>query len=205
MADAPEPRQANATIGVLIAGVGGQGNIAAADILARVALARGLDVKVSEVHGMAQRGGSVHSMVRFGETVHSPLIPVRGARFLVSLEAMEGARWLRYLAPGGTILASTERRPPLSVLAGEEPYPEDLEAVYRAVGNLVWIDAPGLAREAGSARAANVVMLGALSTLLEFTVEEWHAAIDARFKPAVAALNRKAFELGRAAVPHNAP
>lgn len=149
---------------------------------------------------MAQRGGSVHSMVRFGHVVHSPLIPRREADIIVSLEAMEGARWLAYLKPGGIILASTEQRPPLRVLTGEEEYPKDLDSVYRSVGELYWVDALAIAREAGSARAANTVMLGALSIFLDFSEEEWVSAISSRFKPAVAELNRAAFLGGRRAV-----
>lgn len=185
---------------MIIAGVGGQGNIVASDILARVALAHGLEVKIAEVHGMAQRGGSVHSMVRFGPSVHSPLIPLGCADFIMSLEAMEGARWLEYLRPGGTMVVSTERRPTLSILAGEQSYPEDLDALYGSVGTVHWVEALELARQAGSARSANVVMLGALATFLSFDDTEWLSAIDARFKPTVAQLNKAAFSLGRSAV-----
>jgi indolepyruvate ferredoxin oxidoreductase beta subunit len=142
----------------------------------------------------------VHSMVRFGHVVHSPLIPRREADIIVSLEAMEGARWLAYLKPGGIILASTEQRPPLRVLTGEEEYPKNLDSVYRSVGELYWVDALAIAREAGSARAANTVMLGALSIFLDFSEEEWVSAISSRFKPAVAELNRAAFLGGRSSV-----
>ena len=189
-----------AVTSILIAGVGGQGNITASDIIGRTAIASGLEVKIAEVHGMAQRGGSVHSMVRFGHVVHSPLIPRHEADIIVSLEAMEGARWLAYLKPGGLILASTEQRPPLRVLTGEEEYPKDLDSVYRSAGKLYWVDALAIAREAGSAQAANIVMLGALSVFLDFSEEQWLAVIGSRFKPAVAELNRAAFLGGRRVV-----
>ncbi len=115
------------TRSVVLAGVGGQGTITAANLLANALLAHGYDVKTSEVHGMAQRGGSVISMVRFGPAVASPLVPLGGAEALVCTELLEALRNLPYLAPGGRVIGSRTRVDPLPVLQGAAAYPEDAE------------------------------------------------------------------------------
>jgi len=188
---------AGKTTNVFIAGVGGQGIILASEILSDAALAKGLDVKKSEVHGMAQRGGSVVSHVRFGEEVHSPVITAGEADLLISFEKMEALRWVQAVAPDGKIIVNTQEIVP----SGQEVYPKDIDAQMdeRAPGTLR-IDALKLAKEAGHIRAVNVVMLGAMSRFLDFSDEEWKAAIEARVPKKTIEINLKAFELGRAAV-----
>ncbi len=185
------------TTNVFIAGVGGQGIILASEILSDAALAKGLDVKKSEVHGMAQRGGSVVSHVRFGVEVHSPVITAGEADLLVSFERMEALRWVQAIAPDGKIIVNTQEIVP----SGQETYPKDIDSQMdeRAPGTLR-IDALKLAKEAGHIRAVNVVMLGAMSHFLDFTAEEWKAAIEARVPKKSIEINLKAFELGRRAV-----
>lgn len=179
---------------ILIVGVGGQGNLAASHILASAALMSGFDVKVAETHGMSQRGGSVFSMVRYGSKVYSPLIPEGKADMIISLELMEGLRWLHYLADSGMALVSTEKRP----ITGSEDYPQNLEDAYREKAQTLFIPAPELAEQAGIARAANVVMLGAASIFLpELDESVWHEAIARRFKKQYIEKNREAFQLGR--------
>ncbi len=188
---------AGKTTNVFIAGVGGQGILLASEILSDVALAKGLDVKKSEVHGMAQRGGSVVSHVRFGEEVHSPVITAGEADLLVSFEKMEALRWVQSVAPDGKVIVNTQEIVP----SGQESYPKDIDTQLdeRAPGALR-IDALSLAREAGHIRAVNVVMLGAISHFLDFTDEEWKAAVEARVPKKTIEINLKAFELGRRAV-----
>jgi len=181
---------------VFIAGVGGQGILLASEILAEVALSHGLDVKKSEVHGMAQRGGSVVSHVRFGERVHSPVIAEREAELLVSFEKMEALRWIHYLAPDGTVVVNSQEILP----SGLEEYPEGLEKeIVARVPGALFLDALALANEAGHARAVNIVMLGAFSNHLGFSEEDWKKAIEARVPKKTIDVNLKAFDLGRGA------
>jgi indolepyruvate ferredoxin oxidoreductase beta subunit len=191
-------------INVLIVGVGGQGVLMISKVLAQLCARRGLEVKQSEVHGMAKRGGVVFSHVRFGSRVWSPTIPVGEADVVVALEWAEGLRWLSYLRPErGTLLADTRRIvPPLACrdrrLGARTAYPtRGVEAVRRMVAQSIAVDALGAAEELGNPRAANTVLLGALSTVLDFPIEEWHAAIDASVPPRTIAVNRAAFERGR--------
>jgi indolepyruvate ferredoxin oxidoreductase beta subunit len=182
---------------VFICGVGGQGILLASEILSEVALAKGMDVKKSEVHGMAQRGGAVVSHVRFGPKVYSPVIADGEADLLVSFEKLEALRWLHSLAPGGQLVVNDQEITP----SGVDVYPENVvpELDARAPKRHT-VDALKLAMQAGSARAVNTVMLGAFSGFLPFTEAEWKAAIEKRVPPKTIDINLEAFELGRAAV-----
>ncbi|MFH1503026.1 MAG: indolepyruvate oxidoreductase subunit beta [Candidatus Eisenbacteria bacterium] len=182
---------------VFICGVGGQGILLASEILSEVALRRGMDVKKSEVHGMAQRGGAVVSHVRFGPKVYSPVIADGEADLLVSFEKLEALRWLHALAPGGELIVNAQEITP----SGLEEYPENVEGELEArVPGRHTVDALSIARQAGNTRAVNTVMLGAFSTFLPFTEDEWKTAIEGRVPPKTVEVNLKAFELGRAAV-----
>lgn len=179
---------------VFICGVGGQGILLASEILSEVALATGLDVKKSEVHGMAQRGGAVVSHVRFGSEVHSPVIADGEADLLVSFEKMEALRWLHALKPGGGLVVNSQEIVP----SGLDKYPSGIDEELRErVPDLLSIDALALAREAGTIRAVNTVMLGAFSSFLEFGDSDWRKAIEARVPPKTIEVNLRAFELGR--------
>jgi indolepyruvate ferredoxin oxidoreductase beta subunit len=181
---------------VVLAGVGGQGTILAADVLAKVAAASGQDVKLSEVHGMAQRGGSVVTTVRFGEKVYAPITDAGCADHLVAFELLEAARNVCAVKPGGRLLVNTRVIEPLPVLIGSATMPEDLE-VALAEEEAVFIDAEALACEAGSPKSANIVLLGALSTGLEFDAALWSDVIEGRVPPKTVEANLRAFELGR--------
>lgn len=187
-----------ATRSVVLAGVGGQGTITAANLLANALLAHGYDVKTSEVHGMAQRGGSVISMVRFGSSVASPLVPLGDAEALVATELLETLRNLQYLAPGGRVIGSRTRVDPLPVLQGAVPYPEDAEQrISDLAPNSIIVDAAAIAAEAGDARAANTVLLGILSPLLPVGEDEWIEVIERLVPKKALGANRKAFLAGR--------
>ncbi len=188
------------TRNIIISGVGGQGNIAASKVIGEAALKAGFDVKITETHGMAQRGGAVHSMIRFGEVVYSPLIPQGLCDVLISLEYSEGLRWLHYLSDEPVILVSTEKRKPAAIVAGEAAYPEDADKIYSERGRLLLIPALEIAREAGSVRAANVVMIGAyLAVEREIPFEFFVEAIDERFakKPELVEINKTALITGK--------
>lgn len=182
---------------IVVCGVGGQGNLAASHLLAQVALKAGYSVKISETHGMAQRGGSVYSTVRYGSKVYSPLIPREKGDYIISMELMEGLRWIHYLNDNGVSIVSTEVRSPYSVIAGEEEYPEGIREMYENLSRPIFIPADKLAVEAGNPKCANVVLLGAYSIFEELENSFWEEAFFNRFKKKIAEINVKAFKLGR--------
>lgn len=184
------------TITVVLAGVGGQGTILAADVLAKTAVAAGLDVKLSEVHGMAQRGGAVDTVVRFGSEVHSPLTDPGMADHLVAFELIEAARCLQFLKPSGRLVVNTRVIDPLPVLIGAIPSPEGIEGRLADAG-AIFLDAEALACEAGSPKSANIVLLGAVSTGLPFPRDLWIDVIARRVPEKTIDANLRAFELGR--------
>jgi indolepyruvate ferredoxin oxidoreductase beta subunit len=183
---------------VSLVGVGGQGILLAAAVVAQAAIAEGQDVKASEVKGMAQRGGSVLSTVRFGHTVWSPV--ARHADVVIAMELLEGRRALDLIAPHGTLVCATTTIAPGSVLRGETDYPTDLAAAAAARGvRVLLVDAEALARAAGTVRAANVALLGAASTVLPFADKSWRHALEIAVPAKILDTNRRAFALGREA------
>lgn len=183
---------------IMLCGVGGQGTILAADLLAKAATASGYDVKLSEVHGMAQRGGSVDTVVKFGEEVFSPVTDPGAVDHLVAFELIEAMRRVHFVRPEGRLLVNPRAIQPLPVLTGELPTPHGLQAVLEDEG-AIFIDADELACEAGSPKSANVVLMGALSTGLPFDTDIWREVIAGRVPPRTVDANLKAFELGRQA------
>ena len=184
---------------ILLVGVGGQGTILAGQLLAMVAADAGLDVKVSEIHGMSQRGGSVSTIVRVGEKVESMVCDPGCADIVVAFEAVEALRAQQFLRDGGTMFVNDEQIVPVSVNVGNFTMPADTDARLNAIG-AVRIDAGEIARAAGSPKSTNVVLVGALSTALPFSVEEWQDAIRRRVPPKTIDANLGAFARGRAAV-----
>lgn len=179
---------------MVIVGVGGQGILLASKILGRLALDAGVNVKVSEVHGMAQRGGSVITHVRLGETVYAPLVAQGEADYLVAFEELEGVRSAAFLKESGTMVVNTQQIWPMPVITGVAAYPNNpLSDVKQGV---VALNALKFAEAAGSKRAVNVVLLGATAKLLPFKKEDWEAAIKACVPEKFLELNLKAFSLG---------
>ncbi len=200
-AKSTEPRPTN----VLVVGVGGQGVIMVSKILAQLCQRQGFEVKQSEVHGMAKRGGVVFSHVRFGETVWSPTIPRGEADILVALEWAEGLRWLAYLRPErGVLITDTQQIvPPFACLnrkrGAASAYARETPAeVLGRVASGFALDATRLAAELGNRRVSNSVVLGVLSTALDFPLDEWRAALARFVPPKTVEVNLQAFEQGRA-------
>ncbi len=187
------------TTKMMIVGVGGQGTLLASKLLGRMLLARGLDVKVSEVHGMSQRGGSVVTYVCFGDKVYSPIVDKGEADYILSFEMLEAARWLEYLAPQGVMITNTQEINPMPVITGAAAYPEDLSGKLAAkLGErLDAFDALTPAQEAGSAKAVNLVLMGRLAKYFDFTEEEWQAGIRASVPEKFLDMNLKAFAAGQ--------
>ena len=187
------------TKSMMIVGVGGQGSLLASRLLGNVLRAAGFEVKLSEVHGMSQRGGSVVTYVKYGEQVYSPIVDLGEADTIVSFELLEAARYLPYLKPDGQIVTSTQVIWPMPVISGEMAYPENLIEKLREKAWVTAVDALGLAEQAGSPRAANMVLMGVLSASSEIEEQLWLDALKQTVKPQFLELNQKAFALGRAA------
>ncbi len=184
---------------ILIVGVGGQGTLLASVLLGNLALLKGYDVKLSEVHGMAQRGGSVVTHVKISEgTVSSPLIEEGDADIIIAFEELEAYRWLPYLKKGGTMYVNTQQILPMPVIMGKAEYPENImEVLQENAGAVKAFDALSIAEECGSVKAVNVVLLGAASKDLPFDESAWIKVIEENVKPKFVELNKKAFEMGR--------
>lgn len=182
---------------IVIVGVGGQGTLLASRLLGNVLLSRGYDVKVSEVHGMSQRGGAVVTYVKYGENVASPVIRQGEADIILAFEMLEAARWFDFLKPEGKMVVNTQQIDPMPVVIGSATYPQGVLETLRATGaDVMEIDALPLAEQAGSTKAVNVVLIGAMASRTDFPLEVWHAAIKETVPPKFLEMNLKAFELG---------
>ena len=182
---------------IMIVGVGGQGTLLASRVLGSAMLSQGVDVKVSEVHGMSQRGGSVVTYVRYGDKVYSPIIAQGEADVLLAFEALEAARYLPWLKPDGTVIVNTQQMDPMPVVTGVAEYPKDILGKVQEQGvKMVALDALGMAEQAGSAKAVNVVLIGAMAKKLDLPKEVWIDTIQETVPPKFIDMNLKAFELG---------
>ncbi|MBE3587349.1 MAG: indolepyruvate oxidoreductase subunit beta [Thermoanaerobacteraceae bacterium] len=183
-------------VNILMVGVGGQGTILASRILAHAAGAAGYDIKVSEIHGMAQRGGSVVTQVRLGEKVYSPLIPEGEAHFLLAFEQLEALRWIHYLRDGGLVIVNSQVIYPVPVLAGKASYPQGITEHLQGRARTLVLDALERAVACGNARAANVVLLGALARQMPIPVDLWNEALNNCVPARFLEVNRAAFQAG---------
>jgi indolepyruvate ferredoxin oxidoreductase beta subunit len=183
---------------IMFAGVGGQGILTSSRILALAAVEAGLDVKMSEVHGMAQRGGNVDTHVRIGPVVPSSLIPEGGAHFLVSFEKLEALRYMHFLRPDGVAYVSAQEIPPLTQnLKKDAGYVKDIDAeLKRRAPRLVMVDAAAMAKELGDIRMVNVIMLGVLSTGMSLSPAHWEAGVRRRFPKKIQEACLEAFGRG---------
>lgn len=182
---------------VLISGVGGQGILLCGKILGNYATRKGLDVKVSEVHGMAQRGGCVVTHVRMSQRVYSPLIHRGEADAILAFEPMEALRYMDFIREDGVVITAADRVLPISVAMGQGTYPEDImERVHARCSRVLTVDGAALAKEAGSLMTLNIVLLGAFTAMLNLDREAMEAAVADSVKPQFMEMNRIAFGLG---------
>ncbi len=182
---------------ILIVGVGGQGTLLTSRIIAQVAVQLGYDVKVSEVHGMAQRGGSVVSQVRYGEKVYSPIIKKGDADVILAFEKIEAARWLDYLKPDGKVIINDERVDPLPVMSGKSKYPTDIvDKIRNVIPDTVEVNASEIAIECGNIRTANVVLVGLLTFAMDIPTSEVEKAIREMVPAKAIDVNLLAFQEG---------
>jgi indolepyruvate ferredoxin oxidoreductase beta subunit len=183
---------------ILLAGVGGQGILRASDILCLAFMATGLDVKKSEVHGMAQRGGCVTSHVRYGTRVYSPIAKKGDVDILVSFEKLETLRYLDYLKADAVVIINEEEIYPPSVNLGEAIYPVNIvEHISKYFKSVKCVDALDIARRAGNVKAVNTALLGALSNYLKTTDDVWDRVLKESFPEKALKANLQAFNLGK--------
>ena len=185
-----------ATKNIMIVGVGGQGTLLTSRILGGLAIAGGYDVKLSEVHGMAQRGGSVVTFVRYGEQVAEPIVEEGQADVLIAFEMLEALRYAHFLKKDGVIIVNEQRIDPITVVTGMAEYPanilENLEKEYKVYR----VNAMEEALKLGNSRVFNVIVLGVAAKHMDFTKEAWLKVIENTVPPKTLELNKKAFLLG---------
>lgn len=182
---------------ILFVGVGGQGTISASNLLSAALIELGYDVKMSEVHGMAQRGGSVSTQVRYGEKVYSPLIEKGTADYIMSFEKSESLRWIGFLKEEGKVISSLHEIRPYLVNVGKEVYPENSLSELKEKGiDVISLDAQGKAIALGNGKAANMILLGILAKELGFSQELLERLIKQYFKPQLQEVNLKALNEG---------
>lgn len=181
---------------ILIVGVGGQGTLLASRILGAYAEKTQQDVKLNEVHGMSQRGGSVVTHVRIGKDIAAPTVSVGETDIVLAFEELEALRYAHFLKKGGSLVVNKQKIMPMGVLIGQCEYPQDADQLLRGDYNKYFIDAAMLAEQAGSVKAVNVVMLGALTKILELDKGTMQSAIEKTVPNKFLKLNLDAFSKG---------
>lgn len=185
-----------ATTNIMIVGVGGQGTLLTSRILGKIATNAGYDVKLSEVHGMAQRGGSVVTYVRYGEKVAEPIVEEGQVDVLIAFERLEALRYLHFVKKDGVIIVNDLRMDPITVVTGQATYPEGIIDTLQAARKTIVVNATEKSKEIGSPKSFNVIVLGAAAKHMSFEKEEWIKVIESTVPPKTIAKNIEAFEAG---------
>ena len=177
-------------------GVGGQGTLLTSRIIGKTALSKGYDVKLSEVHGMAQRGGSVVTFVRFGEKVFEPVVEEGEVDVLISFERLEAQRYAHFLKPGGVMIVNDTRIDPMTVVIGAASYPEGIIESLKEKHTVYTVDGGKVARELGNSKVLNSVVLGLAARYIGFDMEEWLSVVAATVPQKTVEINTAAFKAG---------
>ena len=185
-----------ATTNIMIVGVGGQGTLLTSRILGKLASKAGFDVKISEVHGMSQRGGSVVTYVRYGENVAEPIVEEGQADVLIAFERLEALRYLHFVKKDGVVIVNDQRMDPISVVTGMAEYPEGIIEKLKSRRKTLVVDAMAVAKEIGSPKSFNVVVLGASAKSMSYTKEQWIEVIKDTVPSKTIDKNLEAFERG---------
>lgn len=186
----------NMTKNIMIVGVGGQGTLLTSRILGKLATRAGYDVKLSEVHGMAQRGGSVVTFVRYGDNVAEPIVEEGQADVLIAFERLEALRYIHFLKKDGSVIVNDWRIDPITVVTGVAQYPENIIRTLKEKRNTIVVEATEEAKKLGAPRTFNVIVLGAAAKYMGFDKEEWLDVIETTVPPKTIEINKKAFEIG---------
>lgn len=185
------------TKSILIVGVGGQGTLLTGRIIGNHAMGKGLDVKMSEVHGMAQRGGSVVMQVKYGEKVYSPLVELGEADVIFAFEKLEALRYLPYLKEDGVMIVNTQEIDPMPVVMGNEAYPDQIEEKIKAAcKEICLMNALNIAEKIGNVKVVNMIMIGAYAAYIGDKVEEWEQIVEKTVPPKTIEMNKEALRQG---------
>lgn len=184
------------TKNIMIVGVGGQGTLLTSRILGKIILTAGYDVKLSEVHGMAQRGGSVVTFVRFGEKVNEPIVEEGQADVLIAFERLEAARYIHFLKKDGVLILNDQRIDPMPVIIGTAKYPEAIVEELEKEYKVEKVDAMSVAAKLGNTRVFNTIILGLVAKYLPFSKEEWLEVIQNTVPEKTVKINQEAFLKG---------
>lgn len=184
------------TKNIMIVGVGGQGTLLTSRVLGGIIQAGGYDVKLSEVHGMAQRGGSVVTFVRYGDKVYEPIVEEGQADVLIAFERLEAMRYAHFLKKDGVIIVNDQRMDPMPVVIGAAEYPENILDTLRKSCRVVSVDAMAEAKKLGNPRVFNTVIIGVAARNMDFAEEEWLSVIEKTVPPKTVEINQKAFKEG---------
>lgn len=184
------------TKNIMIVGVGGQGTLLTSRILGKLATRACYDVKLSEVHGMAQRGGSVVTFVRYGDNVAEPIVEEGQADVLIAFERLEALRYIHFLKKDGSVIVNDWRIDPITVVTGVAQYPENIIRTLKEKRNTIVVEATEEAKKLGAPRTFNVIVLGAAAKYMGFDKEEWLDVIETAVPPKTIEINKKAFEIG---------
>ncbi|WP_070000835.1 indolepyruvate oxidoreductase subunit beta [Cellulosilyticum sp. I15G10I2] len=185
------------TKNILIAGVGGQGTLLTGRIIGNYAMSKGYDVKMSEVHGMAQRGGSVVMQVRYGKKVYSPLVELGQADIIFAFEKLEALRYMPYLKKEGVMIVNTQQIDPMPVVMGLAKYPENiLEQIKASCERTCCIDALVIAKAIGNVKVVNMIMIGAYAAYVGDTLEEWEIIVEKTVPKHTIEMNKEALRKG---------
>ncbi len=187
---------ANNTKNIMIVGVGGQGTLLTSRILGGITVAAGYDVKLSEVHGMAQRGGSVVTFVRYGEKVAEPIVEEGQADVLIAFEMLEALRYAHFLKKDGAIVVNEHRIDPITVVTGVASYPENILETLESQHQVFKVNAMEEALKLGNAKVFNIIVLGVAARHMDFSKEMWLEVIEKTVPPKTVEMNKKAFLLG---------
>ena len=187
---------ANNTKNIMIVGVGGQGTLLTSRILGGITMDAGYDVKLSEVHGMAQRGGSVVTFVRYGEKVAEPIVEEGQADVLIAFEKLEAKRYAHFLKKDGVLVVNEQRIDPITVVTGAAAYPEGIVEELEKEVTVYKINAMEEALKLGNSKVFNIIVLGVAAQHMDFSKEDWLKVIEKTVPPKTVEINKKAFLLG---------
>ena len=181
---------------IMIVGVGGQGTLLTSRILGKLAVGAGYDVKLSEVHGMAQRGGSVVTFVRYGEQVAEPIVEEGQADVLIAFEKLEALRYLHFLEKDGVVVVNDWRIDPITVVTGAASYPEGIIERLKKERKTIVVEAMAEAKKLGTSKVFNVVVLGAAARHMTFSKEHCTSLIESTVPPNTLVIHKASFEAG---------
>jgi indolepyruvate ferredoxin oxidoreductase beta subunit len=184
------------TKNIMIVGVGGQGTLLTSRIIGKAALESGNDVKISEVHGMAQRGGSVVTFVRFGEKVNEPTVEEGQADVIIAFERLEALRYAHFLKKDGVLIVNDCRIDPMTVVIGAKEYPENIIEELKKTHSVYAIDGQKIAIELGNSKVLNSVVLGFAAANIGFDLDTWLKTVENTVPAKTIEINKKAFMCG---------